>query len=173
MLCRWLGSAVIALFLFPFFAEAQTLPKLQLNDLQGRSHELSEYAGKILVLNFWATWCGPCREEMPMLNELARKYEGRVAFLTASLDDEKTRSKIPGFLASKKIDLSVWTGATTDHLDQLELGGIVPATILFDRDGTTITKIMGEARKKELEARLDWALNGHPGKPPKTVVKHY
>ena len=72
---------------------------LSLKDLTGKRVRLREYQGKIVVLNFWATWCGPCREEMPRLAEAEKEYGPHgVIFLGASLDDNKTQNNIAGFV---------------------------------------------------------------------------
>lgn len=52
-------------------------PSLELGDLQGRTHRLDEYRGKVVLVNFWATWCAPCREEMPALERLRQSLEGK------------------------------------------------------------------------------------------------
>jgi Thiol-disulfide isomerase and thioredoxins len=73
-------------------AQAPATAKFTFADLTGRSHSLGEYQGKVVVLNFWATWCFPCREEMPMLNKLAPELAERdVIFLAVALDDEPSR----------------------------------------------------------------------------------
>ena len=142
-------------------------------DLAGKSHSLAEYDGKIVVLNFWATWCFPCREEMPMLSKLAPEYKEKgVEFVAVSLDDEKTQPKIARFLEKKKIVLPVFTGATPATLDQFDLAGIVPATVVIDRDGSAVFRILGEASKKDLASRLDWLLSDRPGKKPKELQKN-
>lgn len=154
-------------------ARARSLPELLFKDLNGKDQSLSAYNGKILVMNFWATWCIPCREEIPMLNRLATRYENKdVIFLAVSLDDSQTRAKIPRFLDKKKISFPVWVGATPDTLKNLGLGGIIPATIIFDRDATVIGRILGEAKRKDITSRLDWLLAGKPGTAPKPLVKH-
>ncbi|MGB6431539.1 MAG: TlpA disulfide reductase family protein [Candidatus Acidiferrales bacterium] len=154
-------------------ARSETYPELPVKDLAGRAQSLSEHKGKIVVVNFWATWCGPCREELPMLNQLAGQYPAAdVFFVAISLDDETTQNKIPGFLEKKKITLAVWTGATTDTLKQLELGKFVPDTIIVDRDGTIVGRILGEAQRKDITTRVDWLLNGRMGAAPNPVVKH-
>jgi thiol-disulfide isomerase/thioredoxin len=140
----------------------------------GKAHSLAEYRGKIVVLNFWATWCLPCREEMPMLSKLATKYdEKEVAFLAASIDDAQTQPKIARFLEKKKITLAVFTGATPETLKQFDLGEIVPATLILDRDGTPAFRIEGEASKKDISSRLDWLLSQRTAKQPKLLIKNY
>jgi thiol-disulfide isomerase/thioredoxin len=147
---------------------------LTLINLAGKAHALAEYRGKIVVLNFWATWCLPCRDEMPMLNKLAPKYnEKSVVFLAASIDDPQTQQKIARFLEKKKIDLPIFTGATPQTLKQFSLGEIVPATLILDRDGTVAFRIEGEASKKDISSRLDWLLSDRSGKQPKPLIKNY
>jgi thiol-disulfide isomerase/thioredoxin len=146
---------------------------LTLTNLEGKTHSLGEFRGKIVVLNFWATWCLPCREEMPMLSKLAPKYEKDAVFLAASLDDAQTQPKIAHFLEKKKITLAVFTGATPDALKQLDLGGIIPATLILDRDGTPAFRIEGEASKKDISSRVDWLLSERSGKQPKILIKNY
>ena len=72
---------------------------LTLRDLSGKRVQLRDYRGKIVVLNFWATSCGPCREEMPMLVEAAKTWaEKGVAFIAISLDDAGTKKDIAAYL---------------------------------------------------------------------------
>jgi thiol-disulfide isomerase/thioredoxin len=186
MLRRWLSHKTFAL---PFFCalvaivlafcgtawtRATAAPDLTLTTLDGKTHSLTEYRGKIVVLNFWATWCLPCREEMPMLSKLAPKYDEKdVAFLAASIDDAQTQSKIAHFLEKKKITLAVFTGTTPDTLKQFQLGEIVPATLILDRDGTSTFRIEGEASKKDISSRLDWLLSDRSAKQPKVLIKNY
>jgi thiol-disulfide isomerase/thioredoxin len=156
------------------WTRAAGIPDFTLTNLDGKTHSLAEYRGKIVVLNFWATWCLPCREEMPMLSKLALKYDEKdVAFLAASIDDTQTQSKIPHFLEKKKITLPVFTGATANTLKQFDLGEIVPATLILDRDGSPAFRIEGEASKKDISSRLDWLLSDRSGKQPKLLIKNY
>jgi thiol-disulfide isomerase/thioredoxin len=172
-----LVCALVAIVL-PFYGTAWTrptaAPDLTLTNLDGTAHSLAEYRGKIVVLNFWATWCLPCREEMPMLSKLASKYDEKdVVFLAASIDDAQTQSKIPHFLKKKKITLPVFTGATPESLKQFALGEIVPATLILDRDGTPLFRIEGEASKKDISSRLDWLLSDRSSKQPKVLITNY
>jgi thiol-disulfide isomerase/thioredoxin len=154
--------------------QATLRPDLTLTSLEGKAHSLAEYSGRIVVLNFWATWCLPCRDEMPMLSKLAPKYaEQNVAFLAASIDDPQTQPKIARFLEKKKVTLAVFTGATPEILKQFNLGEIVPATLILDRDGTPTFRIEGEASRKDISSRLDWLLSERSGKQPKILIKNY
>src|SRR5207247_389832 len=79
----------------------QELPELALPDAGGREHSLAAYRGKIVILNFWATWCVPCKDEMPVLAEAQRRFgEQGVVVLAASLDDNSTQQFIPRFARS-------------------------------------------------------------------------
>ena len=155
---------------------AQTSPpsELSFTDLSGHPHPLSDYRGKIVVLNFWATWCAPCREELPMLSKLSKELAPQdVTFLAVSLDDAKSQSNIPRFLEKKKIALSVFTGATPATLHEFQLGEIVPATLILDRQGVPVFRIMGQASKKEVFTRVDWLLSDRSSKSPKPLLKNF
>jgi len=156
------------------WTRAAATPDFTLTSLDGKAHSLAEYRGKVVVLNFWATWCLPCREEMPMLSKLAPKYDEKdVVFLAASIDDAQTQPRIARFLQKKKITLAVFTGATPETLKQFDLGEIVPATLILDRDGALAFRIEGEASKKDISSRLDWLLSERSGKQPKALIKNY
>src|SRR5437588_7429528 len=102
---------------------------LTLKNAGGQKVRLSDLRGKPVVLNFWATWCVPCNAEMPMLVEMEKQYGGRgVVFIGASLDEVKTKSRIPEFLSEHKIGFAIWYGATADDLARLKMGEAVPAT---------------------------------------------
>ena len=94
--------AVLAALAFPTIAiPADSRPiDMPFKDLNGRKVHIRDYRGKPVVLNFWATWCVPCREEMPMFAEVAKQYTERgITFIAASLDSPETRPKIPEFLS--------------------------------------------------------------------------
>src|ERR1035437_3943796 len=129
--------------------------------------------GKVVLLNFWATWCGPCNAEMPLLVDLEKQYADRgVAFIGASLDDEKSTPKIPAFVSRYKIDFPIWYGATLDDLDRLKMGNAVPATAFLDAEGHLVARILGQARPEEVRERLDWLTGDRSGPAPLALVKH-
>ena len=146
---------------------------LVLRDSNGQKVRLRDLRGKPVVLNFWATWCGPCNAEMPMLVDMEKRYAARgVRFIAASLDDARTKARIPGFLAEHKVGFPVWYGASGDDLDQLKLGGAVPATAFLDAEGHIVARILGQARPEEVRERLDWLTGDASAPAPDPVVKH-
>jgi thiol-disulfide isomerase/thioredoxin len=147
--------------------------ELSLKDLNGKRARLRDYQGKIIVLNFWATWCIPCSEEMPMLVETEKKYDGRgVVFIGASLDDDKTKSQVPVFLQKYQVTFPIWAGASGDDLERLQMGPAVPATAFLDQEGHIVARIEGQMRAGEIEERLDWLLAGKAGTAPQALVTH-
>jgi thiol-disulfide isomerase/thioredoxin len=145
---------------------------LALKDAAGRKVRLRDLRGKVVLLNFWATWCGPCNAEMPALADIGKQYAGRVAFIGASLDDQKSMNKIPAFVSQYKIDFPIWYGATLDDLDRLKMGNAVPATAFLDADGRVAARILGQARPEEVKERLDWLTGDRSGPAPPALVKH-
>jgi len=141
--------------------------------MSGRKVRLADHRGKIVVLNFWATWCVPCRAEMPMFVEAEKEYAPRgVVFIAASLDDSQTRPKIPDFIADFKIGFPVWVGASTMDLEDLKLGRALPATAFLDREGRIAARVLGQLPKDELYERLDWLTGNRKGPPPNPLVRH-
>lgn len=168
---------VLALLLFapPRASSSKDSPKaeLSLKDLQGKRARLRDYQGKIVLLNFWATWCVPCNAEIPMLVEAEKKYSSRgVIFIGASLDDDKTKNQIPAFLRKYQVTFPIWVGASGDDLDRLKMGPAVPATAFLDQDGRIVARVEGQLRSGEIEERLDWLLRGKLDPAPQALVVH-
>ncbi|MFN2977018.1 TlpA family protein disulfide reductase [Terriglobus aquaticus] len=148
-------------------------PVPQFRSSDGATHTLNDLRGHPAVVNFWATWCGPCREEMPRLQKLADTYGSRgVQFVAISLDAPDTQSKIPQVIAKRNLRIPVWTGADETTLKALDLGELVPATLILDDTGTVIGRIEGEASDKDIRSRIDWLLNGRNGKQPKAIQRN-
>jgi thiol-disulfide isomerase/thioredoxin len=145
---------------------------LALKDATGRKVRLRDLRGKVVLLNFWATWCEPCHAEMLALVDIEWQYAGRVAFIGASLDDAKSAAGIPAFVSRYKIDFPIWYGATLDDLDRLKMGNAVPATAFLDAQGHLAARILGQARPEEVKERLDWLTGDRSGPPPPPLVKH-
>ena len=165
---------VLTLLLVLGSAQAKRAPNFDAKDLLGRSQKLSSLRGQIVVLSFWATWCGPCQEELPRLSQLSQQYAGKaVQFVAASIDDPKDRPKIQPFLAKNNIALNVWIGPDSDILQDFGLGEIVPGTVVIDEEGEIVGRIMGEARDEDVRSRVDWLLNGRKDPAPEALTKRY
>jgi thiol-disulfide isomerase/thioredoxin len=146
---------------------------LTLTSLDGKKVHLRDYAGKVVVLNIWATWCSPCREEMPRMVEAEKVWGPKgVVFIGASLDDNKNKKNIPAFLQEFKITFPILTGATPGDLDKLHLGNAVPDTAFLDSDGVIFARVRGEITKSELEERLAWVTGDRAGPAPEAMVTH-
>jgi thiol-disulfide isomerase/thioredoxin len=163
---------VTALFLgLLFLQEPRAAASLTLPDLSGRRHSLEEQRGRIVVLNFWATWCVPCREEMPLLQRIHERYAGHgVVVIAASVDDESTRPQIAPFLKKLKISFPVWTEATVAHMREFGLGEELPATVLIGREGEIAGRILGVIERKDIESRLDHLLGAGKGPAPPPIT---
>jgi peroxiredoxin len=155
-------------------AAAQTplqAPDLTLQDTSGASQSLASYRGKIVILNFWATWCLPCKDEMPIFVDVANRYGDRgLAVLAASLDDDRTRKFIPQFARSHKMKFPILAGADAQTMKQFGLQEIAPSTVFIDRDGTIVFRIIGEARRNDVLDRVQWLVGAREGERPAAVV---
>lgn len=172
---HWIGTLTAAIFGggAAHAAASKKPAELNLTDLEGQRVRLRDHRGKIVVLNFWATWCGPCQHEMPLLVAAEKEYRERgIMFIGASLDDAKSRRSVPDFVTKHGVTFPVWTGATGDDLAKLALGEAAPATAFIDQEGLIVARISGEMRKEELDERLLWLLAGRKGLVPQPFVSH-
>jgi len=166
-----MNDRLAALCLVASVALAAEAPTLSLTGLSGNPQTLQQYRGRVVVLNFWATWCVPCRAEMPLLVDIQRRYNFKgVVVVGASADDQSTQAQIQPFIEKLGITFPIWTGATTAHIEQLGLGAALPATAILDREGQIAFRIIGILKRKDLARRLDYLLAGKQGKPPEPVL---
>jgi thiol-disulfide isomerase/thioredoxin len=167
------GAALLICSLIPL-AQAKRAPNLELKDLKGNKEKISDLRGSIAVVNFWATWCGPCGEELPLLDTLSREYAGKkVRFIAASVNEAKDRGKVDEFLSHRNLGLEVWVGADTDMMDRAGLGNVLPATLILDEQGEIIARVVGEAREADVKAPVEWLLSGRTGPAPTAFTKRY
>jgi len=125
-------------------------------DLAGKVRTLGEWRGKILVCNFWATWCAPCREEVPLLAAASRKYSPTgVEIVGIAIDNGP---KVSEFAASLRIPYPILLAETGGLALMGQLGnsaGGLPYTVVADRNGKVIHRKLGAFRPAELDALLD------------------
>ena len=128
---------------------------LAFEDVDGKTVRLSDFEGKPLVINLWATWCGPCRLEMPQLNDLAARYRDRgLTVVGISVDD--TPEEIRAFAKEFGVTYPILAGR--DHAEALEaLGyyGGVPMSIFVRADGTVSYRLLGIASTPAWERRIE------------------
>ena len=160
--------AFIALIAVPCIGQAP--PSLDLQDLNGGHHKLEDYKGKIVLLNFWATWCVPCAGEMPLLGEMQSRYKDKIVILAASIDDPADKDKLQPFLEKHKAgNLTLMVGPTLDTLSDLHLGSL-PDTMFFDANGKLVSKSVGALKRAYLEHRLA-EMTGTPSPKPASAGK--
>ena len=125
-----------------------------LKDVNNKAVKLSAFKGKLLVLNFWASWCVPCRAEIPALVELQSKYAGKgLQVIGVSIDDPIEKMK--PFISQYKINYPVLTAFKNDAiLDSYGPIVVVPATVLIERDGKVCTKHIGPVTKEAFEREI-------------------
>lgn len=154
-------------------APVKHAPNLEFKDLSGKTQKIATLRGSIAVVNFWATWCGPCREELPMLSRLASDYRQKgVRFIAASADERKNLPQVARFIETSRPDLDVWVGADLYMLDHAGMGNLLPATMILDTHGDIAARFLGEAREPEIRAVLDWLLSGRQGTAPPSLFQH-
>ena len=119
---------------------AQATPALQLSDVDGRQWTLAELRGKVVLLNFWASWCEPCVEELPFLAELAASEPERLAVLGVNF--KESAEQIRRFPAASKVGYPILLDRSGESFKQWA-GGILPTTVLIDRKGKARWRAVG------------------------------
>jgi cytochrome c biogenesis protein CcmG/thiol:disulfide interchange protein DsbE len=125
-------------------------PDFELKDADGKVVHLSDYKGKVVLLDFWATWCGPCGVEIPWFTEFQRKYKDRgFTVLGVSMDDGGWKDVKP-FVAAQKINYQIVLGddKTSDRFGDVEA---LPTTFVIDRQGRIASVHVGLTDRKEFD----------------------
>jgi peroxiredoxin len=125
-------------------------PDIRLKGAFGGEGKLSDYRGKVVLLNFWATWCNPCVKEMPSLQVLYSYFEGEDFEIVAVAMDQEGASVVQDFAAAYKLEFALVTDAEKTSEDLYHLTGL-PETYLIDKDGVIREKLLGPR---------DWAVKG-------------
>ena len=129
--------------------------RLGFPDVAGHEQPLSQWRGQVLVLNFWASWCGPCREEIPDFVALRAQYRPRGAeFVGIAVDNP---ANVARFLRAVPVNYPILVGEGAAHSLARQLGnpsGALPYTIVLDRDGNIVLTHLGRLPRARLEAML-------------------
>jgi thiol-disulfide isomerase/thioredoxin len=142
--------------LVPIPTLAQTsvsAPSLALKDLQGRSVRLADFKGKVVLVNFWATWCPPCRAEIPDLVKWQRQY-GRQGLQVIGVTYPPTnRRAVRTFARQLKINYPVWLGSKATK-GLFDLGETLPFSVVVDRQGKVRATIEGIMLPEEFDEKV-------------------
>lgn len=134
-------------------ANAKPATDFTLPGLDGKPVKLSAYRGKVVLLNFWATWCGPCKAEIPGFVELQQQYKNELVVVGLSVDDPADKAK--AFADQYKVNYPIVLGLGHDDI-QDAYGPIygIPASFLISRDGKVCKRHLGIAPKSQFEREI-------------------
>src|SRR5579864_5964161 len=130
------------------------LPDFSVNDLQGREISSSDLRGKVVLVDFWATWCQPCKKEMPGYQKLLDRYGSR-GFIVIGFKFDTMRDTEDPLLFAKKLGVTYPLAVASADLKQ-KFGGIegLPTTMLYDRNGVLRKKVIGFEYTDAFESAL-------------------
>lgn len=118
-----------------------TSPQFELLDMKGRQHSLSDYRGNIVLLQFWATYCTPCRKEMPTMNRLIEKMQGK-DFRIVTVNMAESKAQVQQFLDEVPVDFPVLLDSDGSTLGQWKVFA-APANFILDKSGRIIYTLYG------------------------------
>lgn len=146
-----------------FVKDPEAVPSFSVRSLSGQTLDPSEWKGKVVILNFWATWCTPCRFEIPELESLQSQFPGSLQVVGLSVDDGPA-SQVEDFVKKAGFDYPV--GMASEQL-QDEFGGILalPTSFIIDPNGRVVQKHIGLVSADYYTAEINYLL----GKPPAGV----
>ena len=127
---------------------------ISLNDLNGKSHALADWRGKVVLVNFWATWCPPCREEVPLLVKMQAKYAAQGLQIVGIATDEQSEQDVRSFVKKMVVNYPILMSDNQSAEIVNAFGGNfigLPETIVLNRDGSVFKTHTGELEPKEAE----------------------
>ena len=147
--------------LAPKLLQSGPAPDFSLQALDGKTTRLSDFRGKAVLLNFWATWCGPCKIEMPWFVDLQKEYGSQGLQIVGVAMDDASKEDIAKFAKDMGVNYPILIGkeAVGD-----EYGGVpaLPESFLIARDGRIVDRIIGLKGKAEIEDAVKKALDTQP-----------
>jgi thiol-disulfide isomerase/thioredoxin len=147
------ATLLVALSPFVLGQGEKPAPKLELKDVEGRALRLSDYKGKVVLLNFWATWCAPCRAEMSDLVKWQREYKSKGLQVIGVTYPPEQLAEVREFIKSIKVNYPVALGEeqTKAIFDE---GETLPVTVVIDKKGMVREVIQGIIFPEEFEQKV-------------------
>jgi peroxiredoxin len=141
----WMGGLALA---------GEAAPDFTLRDINGQQVSLSSYKGKVVLLNFWATWCGPCKLEMPHLDKMDREFEEKgFEVISISTDDARASSKVRPLIKRGGYGFTVLLDKETTVVSQYNPAKTLPYNVLIDRKGAIHKVFQGYNPGDEVQLR--------------------
>ena len=135
-------------------AASEPAPDFSLRDINGKEVSLSSHKGKVVLVNFWATWCGPCKLEMPHLDKMDRDLEAKgFEVISISTDDARAASKVKPLIKRGGYGFTVLLDKDTSVVSQYNPAKTLPYNVLIDRDGNIHKVFQGYNPGDEVELR--------------------
>src|SRR5271163_1222515 len=154
----------------PQIAQSTVAPDFSLESLDGKTMRLSDFRGKAVLLNFWATWCGPCKIEMPWFVDLQNQYRSQGLQIVGVAMDDASKEDISKFAKDMGVNYPILIGKESVG-DQY--GGVpaLPESFLISRDGKIVDKIIGLRGKADIEEAIKKALDTQAAKSEASVLE--
>src|SRR5689334_24859607 len=149
----FLFAAIIIFAPAIVLAQEAKAPRLDLKDLNGHVVRLSDYRGKVVLINFWATWCPPCRAEMPELVKLQREHGKEGLQIIGITYPPEKKSRVLRFAKSLKVNYPIALG-TTELKSRYSSEDTLPLTVVIDRNGKVKDIISGILLREEFDEKI-------------------
>ena len=153
----YFSAAILAVCLLSAKVHAgEAAPDFTLRDIDGKEVQLQSFKGKVVMVNFWATWCGPCKLEMPHLDKMDREYEDKgFEVISISTDDARAASKVKPLIKRGGYGFTVLLDKDTTVVAQYNPAKTLPYNALIDREGRIHKVYQGYNPGDEVEMRKD------------------
>ena len=125
-------------------------PELGLFDLEGMEHELTDHLGEVVLVNLWATWCPPCKAEMPTLEAYFQAHQAD-GFVTIAVNDGDSEEEVAAFVQEYGLTFPVWLDPTYQSTDHAFKTHNLPSSFVIDREGYVRLRWVGEIDRASLE----------------------
>jgi peroxiredoxin len=136
------------------YAEGESAPTFSLRDINGKQVSLEDYKGSVVLINFWATWCGPCQTEMPHLEKIYTEHKDKgFVVLAVSADDARNASKVKPLIKRNGYTFPVLLDKDSSVVNQYNPESVLPYNVLINKEGNVIWRKVSYAPGEEVEIR--------------------